>query len=125
MVSQVGSRDQSWSIAQKMFCESEAYREFLLESIPRLRDSLPAAMTDLRTVIDWQDLPVLTKSAFYSKHPLRAIIPESNKKKIFSYTRSSGTSSFGRDGDKKSSMGFFWPELKHSAGQFADEFTVL
>lgn len=124
MISMVGSKDQAWSIAQQMFVESAAYREHLQTLHPRLKEREADAIKDLRSVLDWQEMPVVTKSSFYAKHSLKALIPESNRNKIYSYTRSSGTSS-SSNSKSLSSKGFFWPEMKAPAEELADDFSVL
>ena len=122
MISSVGSRELAWSVAQKMFAESIAYNKFLLEKLPIITDT---NTQELHKFFEWNQLPLVTKSNFYGKHALKDLIPESNKSKIYSYTRSSGTSSSAASGQSKNAKGFFWPEMKAPTSELAQDFEVL
>ncbi len=110
MIYELGSRDTAWSVVQRMFIESKAYREFLFENCPKLSGA--DASTELAKRLEWDEIPIVTKSSFYSRYPFYDVLPESNRGKIYTYQRSSGTSA-SRAGNGIA-KGFFWPSLMES-----------
>lgn len=114
--SAVGSRENAWAVVRKMFAESKAYREFVLAKNPQLNVNSSNVLPD---GIQWDDVPIVTKSSFYSKYSLFDLIPESNKNQIYSYIRSSGSQ------DNGTSRGFFWPQLLEDPDYLARGFSEI
>ena len=124
MVSELGSKEQAWSVVRRMYAESPAYREFLNKTSPKLGDT--PNTTELPKHFEWQDLPVLTKKSFYSQYRLFDMMPESNRGKIYSYLRSSGAMA-AREADRvgPSAKGFFWPILLEPMAEMSDGFAGI
>lgn len=108
MISELGSREQAWTVIRRMYAESKAYRQFLNERSPKLQGAPEHA--ELPLDFGWDDIPVITKSSFYSKYPFFDLLPSSNIPKIYGYTRSSGTT-VASTPKKAASRGFFWPSI--------------
>jgi len=121
MIYELGSRETAWSVIQRMFVESKAYREFLLENSPKLAGA--QNLTKLPDKFEWDDVPVVTKSSFYSRYPFYDVIPESNRGRIYTYQRSSGTAASRTNGGK--AKGFFWPSLIESPEELTNGFADI
>lgn len=121
MIFELGSKEMAWSVVQRMFVESKAYREFLIQNSPKLAGA--EGLTVLPPEFQWEDVPVVTKSSFYGQYPFFEILPESNRDKIYTYHRSSGTVA-SRSGDGVA-KGFFWPSLQEPAEELSRGFADL
>ena len=94
-----GSQELAWQNFKRMMEGSQAYQN-LIEA--RLKDLDKNNINEL----NWQEVPVITKSNFYSAYPWKEVLPKESYKDIYTLYRSSGTTA------TSSSRGFFWPQLK-------------
>lgn len=79
-----GSQQTAWENFKRMMFGSRAYQKLIEERLKTLGKS---SISDL----NWEEVPVITKSEFYSVHPWHEILSKESYKDIYTFYRSSGT----------------------------------